>query len=275
MEKRSRGRPRSAFTESTAPTLQALDRALLVLEHLARAEDRTLTGISEALDIPAPTTHRILTTLQNRGFAAFDNAAQTWAVGIEAYRTGSAYLRRTTLLDAARPVMRHLMEATGETANLAVQDGTEVVFVGQVESRNPIRAFFHPGTRTAMHASGTGKAILAALPRDRRDRLIGSMQLTAFTGSTLSHRPVLEADLDKTAARGWSFDREERHIGMSCMGAAIRDARGEVVGGISISGPSARFTEARLAAFGAEVARAAAEISAAIGATAAPDTAGS
>ena len=265
MQTRSRGRPKSAFTEATTSTMQALDRALAVLTHLAQSEGATLSDISAALDIPAPTTHRILTTLQGRGYATMNEASQTWSVGIEAYRTGASYLKRTNLLDVSRPVMRRLMEQTGETANLAVQDGTEVVFVGQVETINPIRAFFNPGTRTAMHASGTGKAILASLDPARLRSLLGRAELTPFTDRTLSSTAALEADLDVTRDRGWSFDREERFGGMSCIGAAIRDARGEVVAGVSISGPSIRFSEGRIEAFGRLVAEAASEISRGIG----------
>lgn len=265
MQTRSRGRPKSAFAESTAPTMQALDRALAVLTHLAHGEGTTLSDISAALDIPAPTTHRILTTLQGRGYATMDGASQTWTVGIEAYRTGASYLKRTNLLDVSRPAMRRLMEMTGETANLAVPDGAEVVFVGQVETLNPIRAFFNPGTRTAMHASGTGKAILAALDPARLRSVLGRADLAAFTDKTLATPAALQADLDLTRARGWSFDREERFAGMSCIGAAIRDARGEVVAGVSISGPSIRFGEGRTEAFGKIVAEAASEISRGIG----------
>ena len=116
-----------------------------------------------------------------------------------------------------------------------------------------------------MHASGTGKAILSALSVDQRARLLSRMELYAFTEKTLNHRPLLEGDLEDTRARGWSLEREERHLGMSCIGAAITDARQEVVGAVSISGPSARFTDERLLAFGAEVAKAAREISIAIG----------
>jgi len=267
MQTHSRGRPKSAFTESSAPTMQALDRAMAVLTHLAQSEGATLSDISTALDIPAPTTHRILTTLQGRGYAAMVGASQTWSVGIEAYRTGASYLKRTNLLDVSRPVMRRLMEMTGETANLAVPDGTEVVFVGQVETLNPIRAFFNPGTRTAMHASGTGKAILASLDAARLRPLLARSELSAFTDRTLSSAAALQADLDLTRERGWSFDREERFAGMSCIGAAIRDARGEVVAGVSISGPSIRFSESRIEAFGRLVAEAASEISRGIGGT--------
>jgi IclR family acetate operon transcriptional repressor len=130
MQTRSRGRPKSAFTEPTTSTMQALDRALAVLTHLAQSEGATLSDISAALAIPAPTTHRILTTLQGRGYAAMNEASQTWSVGIEAYRTGASYLKRTNLLDVSRPVMRRLMEMTGETAkygNIILKKGVTPV----------------------------------------------------------------------------------------------------------------------------------------------------
>ena len=182
--KRPRGRPRSAFTDSSAGTLQALDRALGVLAEVARRDGASLTDLSRALDIPTATTHRILTTLQGHDFVRFDEERQDWTIGIEAYRTGVAYLKRTNLADAGRPVMRRLMEETGETANLAVPDRAEVVFIGQVETGNPIRAFFPPGSRTPMHASGIGKAILAALPEDRLRHLLPEARLAGFTPRT-------------------------------------------------------------------------------------------
>lgn len=261
---RPRGRPRSPFTEKGTGTMQALDRALAVLTAVAQQEATSLTDLARALDIPPATTHRILTTLQARDFVRFDEERQDWSIGIEAYRTGVAYLKRTGLADMGRPVMRALMEETGETANLAVPDGAEVVFIGQIETPNPIRAFFPPGSRTPMHASGTGKAILAALPAERRARLLPATGLTGFTARTHVSLASLMADLEATRARGWSFDRDERYEGMSCIGAAIFNDRGEPCAGISISGPSARFAEDRLPGLGSAVVAAAHRITARI-----------
>jgi IclR family acetate operon transcriptional repressor len=263
--KKPRGRPKSVFTHTTAPIMQALDRALSVLEVLARMERASLTDVSQAVDIPAPTVHRILTTLLGRGYAAFDEPTQHWMVGIEAYRTGTSFIKRTNLMEVSRPVMRALMRDTGETANLAVADGSEVVFIGQIETPNPIRAFFNPGTRTAMHASGTGKALLAAMDQTRAMGLLAKSGLPGFTERTRTTPTAVLDDLAQTRARGWSFDREERHSGMSCIGAAIFDARGEAVAGVSISGPSNRFPDDAIDALGARVRQAAAEITAAIG----------
>lgn len=263
--KRARGRPKSPFTEKQPATMQSLDRALSLLNGLAHNETATLTDLSLTMGIPTATTHRILSTLQKHGYAEFDEARQVWMIGIEAYRTGSSFLKRTKLLDISSPVMRRLMESTGETANLAIADGSEVVFIGQVETTNPIRAFFTPGTRTAMHASGTGKAILATMKEQQLISHLQSAGLKAFTDNTLVVPTILFADLAQTRKRGWSFDRDERHMGMSCIGAAIFDPRGEAIAGISISGPSSRFPNSDLGDFGRSVGAAAAEITRAIG----------
>ncbi|MFK7761758.1 MAG: IclR family transcriptional regulator [Roseobacter sp.] len=265
IQKRQRGRPKSQFKESSAGTLQSLDRALGVLVAVSRAGRGTLTDLSMSLGVPTATTHRILTTLQKHGFVTFNEDHQDWSIGIEAYRVGASFMNRTSLMEVSRPTMRRLMEKTGETANLAIPEGAEVVFVEQFETTNPIRAFFARGTRTSMHASGTGKAILASWPEERVRRLLMASGLTAFTEKTLIQPPDLFEDLRLTAERGYSFDSEERHLGMSCIGSVIYDEHQEACAGVSISGPSTRFDPLRIAELGASVTDAAAEITRLIG----------
>ncbi|SFB05206.1 transcriptional regulator, IclR family [Poseidonocella pacifica] len=250
-ERRGRGRPRGPA--AATGSIQALDRALSVLQSLAAQGRVKLTDLALEVGIPTATAYRILTTLHSRGFVDFEEATQSWKVGLEAYRTGSAYLVQTQLVDAARPAMRDLMEESGETANLAIPDGGEVVFIGQVETRNPIRAFFQPGTRTKMHASGTGKAILAAMSEAQVVQILTRQGLPQFTETTLVTKDALFADLHLTRERGWSFDRDERHVGMSCIGAPIFNNRGDVRAGISISGPSARFDDGNIPLLGRRV----------------------
>ncbi|MGI9370677.1 MAG: IclR family transcriptional regulator [Ruegeria sp.] len=259
-QKRPRGRPKSLFKESSAGTMQSLDRALSVLTTVARLEHTALSDLSREVDIPTATTHRILTTLQKHGYVIFDEERQEWMIGIEAYRTGASFLKRNSVLEIGRPVLRRLMHESGETANLAVPDGAEVVFVGQVETSNPIRAFFPPGARTPMYASGTGKAILAAMSPAALEKALSVTDHKAFTANTQHPKDKLLADLAVTQNRGWSHDREERYDGMSCVGAAIFNARQEPCAGISVSGPTVRFDDDRAAELGALVASAAREI---------------
>lgn len=259
-QKRPRGRPKSLFKESSAGTMQSLDRALGVLTTVARLERVVLSDLAREVDVPTATTHRILVTLQNRGFVAFDEDRQEWMIGIEAYRTGASFLRRNSVLEIGRPFLRRLMQDSGETANLAVPDGAEVVFVGQVETPNPIRAFFPPGARTPMYASGIGKAILAAMSAPAMDKALGAASAERFTDHTCVPGDALQVDLTQTRTRGWSHDSEERYEGMSCIGAAIFNDRAEPCAGISVSGPTVRFKADRAPELGEMVKAAAQEI---------------
>jgi IclR family acetate operon transcriptional repressor len=140
-----------------------------------------------------------------------------------------------------------------------------VVFVSQVETHQAIRAFFRPGTRTAFHASGIGKAVLAHLDEERVAAIIKKAGLEAFTEKTLSTMPALTRNLAEIKARGWSVDDEERNFGMRCVAAAIFNEFGEPVGGVSVSGPTVRVTPERLFEIGPAVRDAAAAITAMIG----------
>lgn len=265
-EPRRRGRPR-AFDDKTAEnTVQSLDRALTILGALAEAGGIGLSALAQRLDQSPATVYRVLTTFELHGIAELDPATQAWHIGPRAFLVGSAFLRRTSVVERARPVLRTLMEATGETANLGIARGDEVLFLSQVETHASIRAFFPPGTVSPLHASGIGKALLARFDEARLDGWIERARLDRFTAATLCDPAALRADLAKTQARGWALDNEERNEGMRCVAAAVIDAFGEPVAGISVSGPSARLTEAVAPRIGAEVAAAAARLSEGLGA---------
>lgn len=264
---RPRGRPKSVFKSPDAGTVQALDRGLSLLRDLARQGGVNLTDLALRVGMPPSSAHRVLATLHKHGFAEFDETTQEWSIGIEAFRVGNAYLVRTNLVEAARKVMRRLMEETGETANLAIADDGDVVFVGQIETHNPIRAFFRPGTRGHMHASGIGKALLANLPRAEVEKILQKKGLPEFTPKTLTAPNSLFADLEQTAKRGWSLDDEERYSGMRCVAATIYNAFGEATAGISVSGPTVRFSDQAISELGPKVIHAADEVTTIIGGT--------
>ncbi|MCX7303772.1 MAG: IclR family transcriptional regulator [Hyphomicrobiales bacterium] len=265
IEKRQRGRPRSFNAPAETASVQALDRGLKILAIVAEGDALSLSEVAARSGIAPSTSYRMLTTLASHGMVEFDGDDQLWSVGVETYRIGSAFLRRRKLADRARAVMQELMEATGETSNLGVAQEDCVVFVSQVETHQAIRAFFRPGTRSPFHASGIGKAILAHLPRERVEAIVRRTGLEAFTQKTLAHPLALSRDLADIASRGWSIDDEERNEGMRCVAAAIFNEFGEPVAGISVSGPTVRVTPERAAATGPLVARAAAEVTKAIG----------
>ena len=266
-EKRQRGRPRAFNGPSEASSVQSLDRALRILAVVADANGLSLSEIAAASEVPAPTAYRMLVTLENHGMVEFDKSDQLWSVGVGAFRTGSAFLRRRRLVDRARAVMQDLMERSGETANLGVAEDGCVVFVSQVETHEAIRAFFRPGTRSPFHASGIGKAVLAHLTPERVAAIARREGLERYTETTKASIDELNADLETIRARGFAIDDEERYPGMRCVAAAIFNEYGEPLGGISVSGPTVRVTGARADELGALVAGAAAEITRSIGGT--------
>ncbi len=263
---RPRGRPRNTHRTGDKSTIQSLERALDVLEKLAAGRDLTLSRIASDMRQSPSTVYRVLATLETRSMVETDPSDQTWHIGPAAFRLGSAFLRRSGLIEKSRPFMRALMEATGETANLGVERNAEVLFVSQVETQETIRAFFPPGTRSAMHSSGIGKALLSCLSDAQFTRHLRRTNLLRFTENTIISHPALAEEMAAIRVRGYAFDNEERTLGMRCIAAPVRNQYGEAVAGISVSGPTHRMAISAIPEIGATVARSARELSQNLGA---------
>ncbi|GJD36848.1 HTH-type transcriptional regulator BhcR [Methylobacterium aerolatum] len=263
---RRRGRPKGFAGAKPASTIQALDRALDVLDVLAGGDGLTLSELAGRLDQSVATMHRVLATLERRAFVEISPDTQEWHVGAEAYRLGSAFLRRHNVVERSRPTLWTLMQETGETSNLGVEKEGSVLFVSQVETHETIRAFFPPGSLSPLHASGIGKALLGTYPPDRTERLFRDRAFQRFTDKTIGSLAALREDIAATRRRGYAIDDEERTIGMRCVAAPILNFHGEAIAGISVSGPTHRLTDDTLEAIGERVRRGAATVSRLLGA---------
>lgn len=264
-EKPRRGRPKSWHDSQGKGIVQSLDRALDLLAHLSAVDGATLTELARRANMPASSVYRTLSTFEKHGVVENDEAEQRWFIGAEAFRLGATFLRRTNLPERAGPVLRALVDETGETANLGIEREGQVVFLRQVETHQMIRAFFPPGTVSSLHASGIGKAILAFLPERRLEAVLRRLNLHQFTDKTLTSPQALRAEIGATRTRGFAVDDEERASGMRCVAAPIRNMLGEAVAGISVSGPTHRLPDAEIARFGALVAEKGEELSRSIG----------
>lgn len=264
-QKPRRGRPRAWADTSEQTTIKSLDRALVVLQTLGAYQGVSLSELAQEMGQSPATLYRVLTTLEGRGFAELDPVSQLWHVGPGAFLAGAPFLRRTSLVERARPLMRQLMERTGETANLGIAQGDHVMFVSQVETPASIRAFFPPGTLSPLHASGIGKALLAAWPEADLTAYLARSDRARFTQATLVGEAALRADLQQTRTRGYAIDAEEKAVGMRCIASAVFDVHGEAVAGLSVSGPVARMSDARLDDIGRAVSDAALALSEAAG----------
>ena len=235
-----------------------------VFEYLSEDQGKALSTLADEMGQSPATVYRILVTLEGRGLVEFDAAAQVWHIGARAFVIGARFLRRSSLVERARPILRDLMEATGETANIAVAQGDMVLFVSQVETHETIRAFFPPGTLSPMHASGIGKALLAQMEEARLTRALAA-PMEQFTPHTLVDPGALRADLALIRTRGYAIDGEEKNLGMRCIAAPVFDVNQEAVAGISVSGPISRVGPDDVTSLGACVITAAQRLTQAIG----------
>lgn len=262
------GRPRTTSEASSTAqmggSVQALERGLNLMALIAEGDGLSLTTIAQRAGIAASTAHRILSTLKASGFVQCDDTHR-YFVGAQAFRIGSAFLRNRKMAIVGRRVMRQLMEASGETVSMAIENDGFVVFVSQVESHQAIRAFHRPGARGPLHASSLGKAMMATQTEDGVAQRLHRAGMQKLTKKTIIDPDALLKDLAAARARGWAVDDEEQSDGLRCVGAAIFNEHGEAVGAISISGPTVRMSEERLGELGPMVKRAAAEITELIG----------
>lgn len=265
-QEKTRGRPGRKAGENAAPSsVQVLDRSLRLLDLVAQADGAGLTDLADQSGMAPSTVHRLLTSLSQHGMVSHDAETGAWTIGVKAFEIGTAYLRFRKLGTISRPFLKSLMESSGETANIGIEDQGDVVFISQFESHAPMRAFFRPGRRGPIHASGIGKAILSTWPDNRIASMLSGRTLQHFTDKTRDSLPALLQDMADIRARGFSIDDEEHTLGMRCVAAPIFDEYGEAVAGISISGPAVRLPDAKIDALGPAVQAAAEGLTKAMG----------
>jgi len=246
--------------------VQSLSRALWLMNALAECpQGLSLSEVAHRVQLPTSTVHRLLTTLQNERYVRFESDRSVWLIGVQAFQVGSTFVRSRDIVAMARPYMRRLMEESGETVNLAIADRTEVVYLAQVECHKMMRAIAGPGGRANMHCSGVGKALLAYTSSTELGEILQSKSLPRETPKTISKPDALKADLVKIRKRGFAIDDEENAVGLRCVAAVIFDEHAEPLAGLSVSGPMARMTDARIPVLGNAVFQIAAEITAELG----------
>lgn len=222
----------------SAGPVQSVDRALDLLEALAAAEVSLGVGeLARELGLPQGTTHRLLRSLEQRGYV-HQGANRKYLIGTAALRLGDAAQR--SLARSARPYLEELVELSGESANLAVLEGQDVVYVAQSPSPYSLRMFTEVGRHVTPHSTAVGKVLLAALPRDRAISVLRRSGLPRHTEHTITDLDALLAELDATQERGWGVDEGEQEVGVRCVAVPVAQ-RGRVVAAVSLSGPTARF----------------------------------
>lgn len=251
-----------------------LDRALDILELLAGSPSpQGLTGIAERVHGPKATVHRLLATLQARGYATQDPQTGRYRAGVRCFELGSLWARQLDLRTVAAPHTAELNEHSGETVHLAVYDRGDVVYVDKIESRYPVVAKSDLGRRCPAACVATGRALLAYRPREEIEEIL-SGPLPAYTAQSITQPQQLAALLDQVRRDGYAVNHGAYREGVGGVAAPIRDYTGSPVASVGLCLPEQRFGADRFGALRDMTVTAAIAISAALGGPAAPVLAG-
>ncbi|MEO1265254.1 MAG: IclR family transcriptional regulator [Pseudomonadota bacterium] len=260
-----RGRPAAAAGPSQQPAARGLDNALALLEVIAGADGVTLSEAAQRAGVAASTAHRILTTLEAHRFLRVDAERDVWMIGVRAFEVGNAFLRDRKVTEIGRPHMIALMETTGETVNVSIREGDALIYVGQIETHNPVRAFQRPGSRAPLHASAAGKVFLAFQSEPSLDDTLYRTGLEGITAGTITSAAELKAQLKTVREQRFAADLEERVAGLVCVAAPIFNEHHDVIASLSVSGPTSRMTGERVLELGPLVRRAAEDVTETVG----------
>ncbi len=261
----AQGRSPRVRANGNRHNIQSVDRALYLLETIAEAGgEATLTELANRTGLNISTCHHLLATLIQRGFAAKVPGRRLYALGARILYLGHACLQ-VDLPRRAQPYLENINRVTSETVHLAALQGDNVVTLAVREARHAVRVETgRLGKVEAPHATSVGKAILAWLPEHEMRRILaGGMK--RYTDKTITNFPALLESLRSVRRNGVAIDREEYLPGVICVGAAIRDQAGTVIGAISASTPTMRASDEHIALMREEIAAATRGLSAEFG----------
>ncbi len=222
----------------------------------------SITQLSHKLRVHKSTVSRILSTLRVEGLVDRNPDTGEYRLGLGLLELAGLVVLNADIRQVARPYLRQLSEATQETVNLAVLDGYESLNIEQaVPHHRRVTGFGWVGRKTPLHASSTGKVLLAysSVP-------LPELALTPFTQNTVTKPETLQSELDKIRGCGYATGLEELEVGLNAVAAPVRDHSGEVIAAISVTGISPRLSEQRVhQEVAAQVISCAAQISEALG----------
>lgn len=228
------------------PPTRAVDRALEILLCFSQDEPSlTLTQISERVGMHKSTVYRLLTTLENKHFIQRVEENGTYRLGLGLVKLGFLVLRSNSLHRQATPFMQRLSAEFRETVDLAILDGTEVVYLQVIESPQRVKLATAPGERLPVFCTATGKAFLAFLPDDQVQAIL-KRGMRKYTEHTTTSIPKILEELRKTRDRGFAISEQEFEDGINAVAAPILDANRYPLAAMAIVGPAFRLPMERL-----------------------------
>jgi len=228
--------------------VQSVDRALSILELISNhPEGLKIVEISEMINLHKSTVHRLLGTLIHKDFVEQDELTNRYKISIKLYELGAKRVEHMDILRVSKPYTKRLMKEFNEVVHLVIRDGNDIVYVDKVEADNTIRMASQIGRRSPLYCTSVGKAILAFMDEKEVEEIWENSNIKKLTENTITDFDIFKKELYKIREQGYAEDDEENEIGVRCTGAPIFNYNGEVEGAISISGPTIRFTNDKVA----------------------------
>lgn len=255
----------SEETASTARSpVQSVDRAITALEHLARVGEAGITEIAAEINVHKSTASRLISALEMRGLVEQLSDRGKYAIGYGILRLVGAATSRMDLAKLGSQTCESLAETLGETVNIAIADEGVAINISQAFGSAAITAQNWTGRRTPLHATSSGKVLLAYMDNDGRSELL-QHELERYTPRTTTSPDELIAELQQVVANDFAACFEELELGLHAVAVPIYGSDGEVIAAMSASGPAYRLSRQRIEQLVRPMSQAAAELSGQLG----------
>ena len=229
----------------TGAGVQSVDRALAILEVLARTGESGVTEIAVELGVHKSTAFRLVATLEAHRLVEQTTDRGRYRLGLGILRLAGATTARLDLVQVASPIARQLAADTGETVNIAVLAESSALYLDQIAGSSALQPHNWVGQHIPLHATSNGKVLLCGLDDAALDAVLG--KLATYTPHTITARGRLREELERVREQGYAVAIDELEVGLTAVAAPIRNAHGDVVASMSVSGPSFRLPEERVA----------------------------
>lgn len=230
---------------SNRTAIDSLSRGIDLLEILAERGSVRLAELPELLGVSRATAFRVVRTLRDRGYVDHVVSEHVYRLGPGPTLLGSRS-RAGTIARLADFALVQLRDTTGETANLALLQGGSLIYASILESTYALRTSAAVGETVPLHSTALGKAILSALPGDAARKMAGAEPYERLTENAPGTWDELLPHLALARERGYGIDNQETDPGATCVASTITDATGYPLGGLSISGATARLPAERI-----------------------------
>lgn len=244
--------------ESESP-VQSVDRALAILEMLARSGESGVSEIAAALGVHKSTAFRLVATLERRGVVEQVAERGKYRLGVGVLRLAAATTARLDVVQEARAVARQLAARTRETVNVAVLSEGSALYLDQVAGPSAVQSHNWVGQHIPLHATSNGKVLLGGVPDSELGRVVSKMP--AYTDRTVTTMAGLRREIALAKDRGYATAIDELEVGLTALAAPIRNAHADVIASISVSGPTFRLGNGRVEEVAPMVVAAADEVS--------------